>query len=221
MSSPESFVKIHAGPSEKDPDESLFTLLSSVISIGIFLYTMMRPKSLKLQLEALKNIQFMDGPMTPKIMTCVLQASGGMIPASVVATGRVAVARWIEVNLNIKQRTWFGNLTRLLIILSFIANEIFGLEDHKVYSHIAHIIALLGLGKGARKAIQSVAPPALRGVPKGLRTRGDWVKAFPNILEIVLTDPATGRRRKTVESYRIAKSGSAGSVLVGLKPSVS
>ncbi len=42
-------------------------------------------------------------------------------------------------------------------------------------------------------------------VPSGIRGRRQWVKVFPNILEVAITDPNTNARRKTAETYRLLK----------------
>jgi hypothetical protein len=43
-----------------------------------------------------------------------------------------------------------------------------------------------------------------------LNTRKEWVKAYPEVLECLLTDPLTGRRRRKEESIRIARAGELG-----------
>ena len=48
------------------------------------------------------------------------------------------------------------------------------------------------------------APDGVR-IPSDLRLRAHWVKRYPNILELALTDPATAKRRSTADIYRIIK----------------
>ncbi len=52
-------------------------------------------------------------------------------------------------------------------------------------------------------------------VPTGLRSRAQWVHAFPNILEFALTDPQQGKRRPSAEVYRLVKANP--NIALGLK----
>jgi hypothetical protein len=46
-------------------------------------------------------------------------------------------------------------------------------------------------------------------VPSGLRTRAQWVRQYPNLLETALTDHVTAKRRRIAEVYQMIKAAPA------------
>jgi hypothetical protein len=53
--------------------------------------------------------------------------------------------------------------------------------------------------------------------PTGLRTRWDWVQQYPQVLESFITNPKTGKYRKTRERYILARTPVGAALLLGVR----
>jgi hypothetical protein len=140
----------------------------------------------------------------------ILDASSALIPARLLPLGRGAVLEWLHKQQ--KGRGW-AIARRTAAALELALAAILYKELPTVGVAVAAVTAIGEVAQTVGAATtgpdpQSASrwrPHAPVVIPSGLRVREHWLAVYPDVLEVVLTDPQTGKRRPTADSYRLAK----------------
>ena len=135
----------------------------------------------------------------------ILEASSALIPARLLPLGRGAVLEWLHKQQ--KGRGWAiarRSAAALELGLS-VWLDLPALAAVTIVGEVAQTIGAATTGGPDPQSASRWRPRAPVLIPSGLRTRKSWLAVYPDMLEVVLTDPQTGKRRPTADSYRLAK----------------